>query len=532
MPKVTLNGKELLVEEGTSLIEAGDRLGIHIPRFCYHPELTVDGNCRMCLVEIEGVDKLLPACATPVTHDMVVRSDTERVIKAVRGVLEFLLVHHPIDCPICDQSGECFLQDYYVDHGLYKSRFPLKRKIHKVKAKDIGGDIMLDAERCVLCTRCIRFLREVVGTDEINIFNRGAHSSIDIYPGEPLHNRYTCNLADICPVGALTSKDFRFQCRVWYLEETKTVCTGCARGCNLFAHHHEGKVYRLRPRVNVEVNGSWMCDIGRVSYKEANEKRLVTPVLKGGGREEEGKAVNWDTALYGTCERIKDVLGTKGPSAIGIIASPFSSNEELYLVRKLADLLRTPNLSLMDGEDGDPYSDDILIMKDKTSNARGAKEIGIAPSSPGLDFEETVQAACKGKIDLLIIFGRSLGSMDDCGARALLEKVPHVINITSNVSTLSDGSTVLLPTPSFVEREGTYTNFSGRVQRFHKGMEPAGNARRGIDIVQEIAAGLGASWKFEDEEAVFQEMAGILPFFEGLSYAILGDRGALGKKEV
>ncbi len=530
MPKVTLNGKEIEVEEGTSLIEAGDRLGIHIPRFCYHPELTVDGNCRMCLVEIEGVDKLLPACATPVTHDMVVRSDTERVTKAVKGVLEFLLVHHPIDCPICDQSGECFLQDYYVAHGLYKSRFPLKRKIHKVKAKDIGGDIMLDAERCVLCTRCIRFLREVAGTDEINIFNRGAHSSIDIYPGKPLENPYSCNLADICPVGALTSKDFRFQCRVWYLHGTKTVCTGCARGCNLIAHHHEGKVYRLKPRSNREVNGSWMCDIGRLSYKKTFENRLDSPVIKEGGGEE--RTVNWDTALYGTCQRIGTVLKTKGPAAIGIIASPFFSNEELYLVWKLADLLQTPNLSLVDGGDEDPYSDDILIRRDKTPNTRGAQEIGIAPSPPGLAFRETVRAAGEGRIELLIIFGRSLGSMKDGDGWKLLKKVPHVINITSHVSPLSDACTILLPTPSFVEREGTYTNFSGRVQRFHKGMEPAGNARAGIKVVQEIAARVGASWTFEDEEAVFRNLAETLPFFKDLSYPILGDGGAFGNKEV
>jgi NADH-quinone oxidoreductase subunit G len=206
MPKITLDGKTLEVEATATIIEAGDRLGIHIPRFCYHPHLTIDGNCRMC-------------------HDMVVRTDTDAVKKAVKGVLEFLLVHHPIDCPICDQSGECYLQDYYVQFGLYKSRFPLKDKIHKEKVKDIGGDIVLDAERCVLCTRCMRFLREVTGTDELNLFGRGSHSAIDIYHDQPLYNRYTCNLADICPVGALTSKDFRFQCRVWYLKEAQ----GCKR---------------------------------------------------------------------------------------------------------------------------------------------------------------------------------------------------------------------------------------------------------------------------------------------------------------
>ncbi len=528
MPRVTVNGKEIEVEHGTSVIEAADMLGIHIPRFCYHPDLTVDGNCRMCLVEVEGVDKLLPSCALPVTYNMVVRTDTERVRKAVKGVLEFLLVHHPIDCPICDQSGECYLQDYYVDHALYKSRFPLKRKIHKVKAKDIGGDIMLDAERCVLCTRCIRFLREVAGTDEMNIFARGAHSSIGIYPGKQLDNMYTCNLADICPVGALTSKDFRFQCRVWYLKETKTICTGCATGCNLLAHHHEGKVYRLKPRYNKEVNGAWMCDIGRFSYKKANRGRITTPLLRSGDGKEL-KAVNWETALFSVKERVNEVKRETGPSSIALLPSPKSSNEELYLWQKLAfEVIGTPHLDFSRETPLDGYSDDILVRKDRNPNSTGALKIGITPGDGGQDFPGILSGARSGSIRLIIISGPHLGSMSESETEGILENIPIVINISSNVGALSKNSTILLPSASFIEREGTYTNYNGRVQRFFRGIESPCEVMEEVKILSAVASALGAGWDYSGAESVFREMAGKIPFYRDLNYETLGEEGIPG----
>ncbi|PWB68160.1 MAG: hypothetical protein C3F14_00415 [Deltaproteobacteria bacterium] len=220
MPTFLINGMSATVSEGTTILNAANEIGVEIPHYCYHPKLSIAGNCRMCLVEVEKFPKLQTACSTVVTEGMVVRTDTEKVRKAVTGVLEFILIHHPIDCPICDQAGECGLQNYYMKFGLHKSRYALEDKVHKKKVQDIGGQIVLDAERCILCSRCVRFLREVTGTCEMEFFNRGDHSEISIYPGKPLANNYTGNLADICPVGALTSKDFRFKCRVWFLRRS------------------------------------------------------------------------------------------------------------------------------------------------------------------------------------------------------------------------------------------------------------------------------------------------------------------------
>ena len=226
MPNLTINGKVVEVPDGTTILNAAKSIGVEIPHYCYHPKLSIAGNCRMCLVEVEKFPKLQIACNTVVTEGMVVRTDTEKVRKAVTGVLELMLIHHPVDCPICDQAGECGLQNYYMKYGLHKSRYDLEDKVHKKKVQDIGGQIVLDAERCILCSRCVRFLREVTRTCEMEFFQRGDHSEISIFPGKKLTNDYTGNLADICPVGALTSKDFRFKCRVWFLSSTPSVCTG------------------------------------------------------------------------------------------------------------------------------------------------------------------------------------------------------------------------------------------------------------------------------------------------------------------
>ncbi len=241
MPTLTINQQTITVPEGATIIQAADKLSIEIPRYCYHPGLTIAGSCRMCLVEIEKMPKLQPACNTRVSDGMVVQTNTEKVSKAVSGVLEFLLINHPLDCPVCDQAGECYLQEYYMKFGLYDSRMD-ENKIKRHKAEVIGPHVILDTERCVLCSRCTRFVREVSRTYELGIFNRGSHSEVRLLPGKSLDNNYSGNVVDICPVGALTDRDFRFQCRVWYLSQTDSICPGCSRGCNISIH-----VNRQRP---------------------------------------------------------------------------------------------------------------------------------------------------------------------------------------------------------------------------------------------------------------------------------------------
>src|SRR5437667_1659745 len=272
---LTIDGAPVSVPPGTLVIEAAKQAGVLVPHYCYHPGLPVAGLCRMCLVEIEKAPKLQIACATTVTEGMVVKTQTAPAKDARQGVLEFLLITHPLDCPICDQAGECQLQDYSVDYGNSESGF-VEAKVHKPKRVDLGPRIVLDDERCILCTRCIRFTKEIVGDDALGIVQRGSHSTLTAYPGRVFDNNYTLNTVDICPVGALTSKDFRFQMRVWFLKETRSICTSCATGCNIVISSREEKIYRYEPRQNDAVNSSWMCDDGRLNYKwVGSEDRLA-----------------------------------------------------------------------------------------------------------------------------------------------------------------------------------------------------------------------------------------------------------------
>src|SRR5262245_30997356 len=280
MPKITIDGRELEVGAQENLIDAAARIGVHIPHFCYHPGLSVDGNCRQCLVEVDGGAKLQIACNTPVKDGMKIRCDTPVVAEARRGVLEFLLLNHPIDCPICDQAGECRLQEYYMGHGLYDARRNVD-KVHKPKVVNLGPLVMLDAERCVLCSRCVRFCTEVAGTEELYIKERGHQAEIATFPGQELTNPYSGNVVDICPVGALLSREFRFKSRVWWLKQADSVCSFCARGCNIRIDHHWNKVQRVVPRPNPDVNKFWMCDRGRSNFGWFNDDRLVEPRVDG-----------------------------------------------------------------------------------------------------------------------------------------------------------------------------------------------------------------------------------------------------------
>ena len=287
MPKLTVDGREIEVAPGTTVLQAALSVGIEIPHYCWHPGLSVSGNCRMCLVEVEKAPKLQIACATEASDGMVVRTGTERVLGARAAMMEFFLIHHPLDCPICDQAGECRLQEYAVEHGAGRSRY-VEAKLRSNKAVDIGPHVLLDQERCIRCSRCVRFCDEVTKTSELAFFRRGESTRIGIHPGRPLANPYSGNVVDLCPVGALTLKEFRFQTRVWFLKNTPTVCAACARGCNVLvavgqqqammttSGQLDDRIKRIVPRPNEEVHGHWICDEGRLSYKRINAPRTIS----------------------------------------------------------------------------------------------------------------------------------------------------------------------------------------------------------------------------------------------------------------
>jgi NADH-quinone oxidoreductase subunit G len=370
MATITIDEVEYQFEEGTNLFEAVERAtGEKLPHFCYHPGLSIAGVCRMCQVEVEGSPKLMIACNTTVRDGMVIRTKTPRVQETVRNILNFHLLHHPVDCPVCDQAGECSLQDFYMDHGLYEAEIDHEDKLAKGKVKPIGDLVMLDAERCVLCARCTRFTSEVTKTYELGIFNRGNHSEIDVAPGKSLDNNYSLNTVDICPVGALTSRDFRFRRRVWWLSETDSICPGCATGCNMQIHHSEGIPYRFKPRENLAVNQYWMCDHGRLLYHQIRAKdRLSEPAqLEDGARQ----SVSWERAYA----RIASALGSaEQRSPLLIVGSPHLSVEELYALRSLAQAAQAELLgSRLSGSEMEE-DDGILLAGDRTPQRRGRAE--------------------------------------------------------------------------------------------------------------------------------------------------------------
>src|SRR5215831_12171134 len=391
MPTLSIDGRTVSVADGTTVIQAAEQLGIFVPRYCYHPGLSIAGNCRICLVEVEKLPKLQIACNTPVTEGMVVRTKSVKAEEGRRAVLEFLLANHPLDCPVCDQSGECDLQNFYLNFGLYSPRFR-ERKVKKRKAIPLGPHVILDQERCILCSRCVRFTDEITKTGEFGIFNRGDHAELGLYPGSELNNRYSANVIDICPVGALTERDFRFKARVWYLSSAPTVCNGCSQGCNIDLHYlpdrphlNDGKrVVRVKPRYNPDVNHWWLCDEGRYGFGWIDHGRL-------------NRFVDWDLAIAAISKALA------GRPRAAVIASAQLTNEELFLIRKI---FRDAQVTARVPE-GPGLSDDFLLKADKNPNALGATLLGFSGPN-ALDASRIVDEALAGRIDFLWVMGHDI----------------------------------------------------------------------------------------------------------------------------
>ena len=511
MPTLTIDGKQITVDPGTKIIEAARRLGLFVPYYCYHPGLSIAGNCRICMVEIEKIPRTQIACNTDCADGMVVHTQSDKAKETRRHILEFLLANHPLDCPVCDQAGECWLQDYYMKYGLYDGRF-YEQKVKKPKAVSIGPTVMLDAERCILCSRCVRFSDEITKTSELGIVNRGDHSEITVHPDKELNNKYSGNVVDICPVGALTDKDFRFKCRVWYLKKSDSICSGCSRGCNIEIHsnlerpqHGAGeRVMRLKPRENSEVNKWWMCDAGRYGYKFIDENRIQKPLLREdpqGARE-----IEWDEILNQIAYQIKETKKT-----IGVLVSPQLSNEELYLARKLFGAEKYQTLLLSPKPEGD--QDDFLIRADKNPNTRGAELLGFRPASL-----PTFLAECEaGRVEGAIIFGQDVP----------VKNLKWSVFIGSNHNLASESATYVLPSATYAEKNGTFTNFEGRAQKFNKAFEPLAGSRPEWMILTELANRLGNAGSYKSEDEIFARLVHEVPAFQGLTYEKIGQGGVL-----
>ena len=507
MPTLKIDGVEVTVPTPMSILEVARTLGIEVPHYCYHPGLSVVGQCRLCQVEVERMPKLATACNTMVADGMVVWTHSPKVEKARRAVMEFYLLNHPLDCPICDKGGECPLQDFTLKYGPGESRFA-EEKVQRVKHAVLGPHIVFDAERCILCTRCVRFCHEVPQTGELGVFSRGDRSEISLFPGKVLDNAYSGNVIDLCPVGSLLSKDFLNKARSWELDRTASVCSGCSQGCNMIVETRDNAVVRLRPRPNADVNEFFMCDHGRLNYRWMNRgDRLEAPSVLGPSGP---RASDWDVALAGAARVLKG-------KRVHVVASPNLSNEALFFLSRI--IKASGGRGTFRVEQGPeaplPGVEDLALRADRAANGRGAELLG---------FERTATPfAGVTAGDAVIVADHEL-TPDDA---ASLTKASAVVLISTFMPAALSRVNVVLPIANHVEEDGTFTNLRGRVQRFLQARAAPGMARPSWYVLADLCTALGDRQDVLTPAQAFASLAASQPAFPGLSYDSLGLRGAL-----
>ena len=517
MARLTIDGVEIEVPDGTRLFDACTQVrGEPLPHFCYHPDLSIAGVCRLCQVEIEGMPKLTIACNTIVRDEMVVQTRSEKVRQAAQQILEMHLINHPVDCPICDQAGECGLQNQYMEYGLYATEVNEKDKVHKRKVKVIGPQVVLDQERCVLCSRCVRFCDEVTRTGELGIYNRGDRAELDVAPGLELDNAYSLNTVDICPVGALTSRDFRFQKRVWMLRSTPSICPGCATGCNLRIDHEAERIYRLKPRRNDAVNGAWLCDRGRMTYKAVHdEKRLLAPTLRRGGQRE---PVSWQ-------ELWPELTGMLKTGAVGLaVTSPQQSLEELTLFRRLAR--RLTGESQISGGLADHFrgeADDFLIAADRAPNRGALTWLELNESSES-ELAELITAAQRQTI---LIYGGDPAASDTL--KTALAACGRVVYFGTHDNATAEEAQLVVPLSMWAEKDGFFVNAQGRIQAFRRATARRGQAREDWRVLADLLAGQAGEETLTSLTAVrrlvAQEITQALELATDIDLAVLPEDG-------
>ena len=453
MVNLVVDGQNIQANEGDLLLPVLLQHGISVPHFCYHEALGPDGNCRMCMVEIEGQKRPQIACDTPIKKDMIVNTKNENINDVKRKILELELLSHPVDCPICDQAGECSLQDYYMEFGLNQARRPKEEKTHKNKKLDIGKDIILDQERCVLCARCTRFTQEITHTNELAIIGRGNDARVSTLPAQKMHTPYAMNIIDLCPVGALTSKDFRFRQRVWFMHSSKSICHGCAKGCNIYLDHNQEKyksdtIFRFRPRINKTVNGHFICDAGRLSYKEENLERLNEFY-------QQNRRITQESALSYLLRYLNDEKPL-------LIVSPSLSLEELSVLQDLAARFDLDINAYHEAYIDTNFGDEWLCSNDRASNLAGVKRLGINTSK-----EKLIQAL--QKTNVVINFNHKAFTQSIPATEGILARKKE-IHFVSHLFENCKHKELLIPISSYSEHEGTLINEDGILQKYEAGL--------------------------------------------------------------
>ncbi|HOY53719.1 MAG TPA: 2Fe-2S iron-sulfur cluster-binding protein [Opitutaceae bacterium] len=524
---VNIDGREIAVPKGTNMIEAARMLGIDIPHYCYHPKLSVSGNCRMCLIEmgtpafdratrepimdpatgkqkIGWIPKPQIACFTNASPGLHVRTDTPLIRECREGVTEFLLVNHPLDCPICDQAGECKLQEQATQHGRGYSRF-IEEKNVKPKRTAIGPRVTLDAERCVLCSRCIRFCKEVAKDDVLGFTDRGSFTTISCYPGRQLDNNYSLNTVDVCPVGALTSTDFRFQMRVWFLKQTNSIDTESSVGANTVVWSREGVIYRITPRRNDEVNDTWMADSGRLLYKQVRAENRLTVARIAGQVAAEAEAI----------KAAADLL--KAGDAV-LVASGRSTVEEQFLAKRLAELVKAPVSLVARIAQGDK----LLVSADRNPNVRGALVTKLIAQLPKPQLTELGAQIDADHVRTILSLGEDLAEAGLTPAQ--LAKV-KIVYLGTHANATSDAAHVVIPALTVFEKDGTFINQQFRVQKFAAAVPGPAGVSGDLSALAQLIAAAGGITPPSTVDAVWALLAAEVPALAGLSYRTLPETG-------
>jgi len=523
MPKVTVDGRTVEVPSGANALEACRAAGVDVPHFCYHPALSIVGQCRMCMVEVEGVPKIQASCTVPVRDGMVIRASTEKALAARNATMEFLLINHPLDCPICDQAGECKLQDNAVGAGLPVSRTSEPRRLFPgYERTDIGPHVIADMTRCIQCTRCIRFCQEITGTGELTFIERAGHTIVWTHEGRPLDNDLSACAADVCPVGALTTKEFRFRKRVWWLDKTRSVCDGCEIGCNMSIEHRDRVVYRLTPRVQPHVNDYWLCDYGRFRAEELNAREFTKPEVRAASGGAERRRTNWGEALDAVkvaIERAREEQRERGrereeiSSRVRVIGSAFLTTEEAWLLATLCkDSLRVdapeftvdvgPRRRIRNKKDGWLYG------TEAAPNGRGCEAAGLSRAKEGGTSPSV----------LYVTDAHFSERCDDPVFVAELRKASVLVVHARKRNALTDAADIVLPAAGLAGTEGTFVNAKGRVQRVDCAILAPPIVRTNLEIFLHLGARWGAfdtRWTARD---VFDRMKASVPGYAGLDW--------------
>jgi NADH-quinone oxidoreductase subunit G len=509
MVSLTVEGRAIQVPAGTTILEAAKQAGVLIPHYCYHPALPVAGVCRMCLVEVEKAPKLAPACATAVADGQVVHVHGEAAKSARQGVLEMLLINHPLDCPICDQSGECELQDYTYAEGRKDSRYREAKRFNPVE--DFGGDVLYVPNRCILCTRCVRFMDDVAHSPVLNVSERGDRAVIGKFEDQDLTHPWAGNVIELCPVGALLSKDFLNKSRSWDLDRSASVCPNCSQGCNTIVETRDNVVVRMRPRVNQEVNQFFLCDEGRLNYRWLGRRdRVEFPHVRQGTAL---APVDWDVAMDAA-------VGVMRGRRVFVLASPGLSNESLYLLSRIVERsggsgafrVRQGTEAPLDGVP------DLALRADRAPNGRGAELMGFARSDSPLDGLRPG--------DVLVVADEELAGVESDQIALSLAQASAVVVISTTLPDWARRADVVLPIANMAEEEGTFTNLRGRVQRYLQAKAGPALVRPGWSVLSDLLTALGEPAVFFLPADVFSTLAAARPAFAGLSYPELGLRGA------